>query len=74
MANLLDATENSIWHAFDFLALEGDGTAPKAKLKVRRFFFFFFSRQVPNFREEPNYASFNEKLLRDTSGCQFFSS
>ncbi len=35
MANLLDNVENSIWHAFDYLALDGDGTAPKAKLKVR---------------------------------------
>ena len=35
MANLLDNVENSIWHAFDFLALEGDGTATKVKLKVR---------------------------------------
>ena len=34
MANLLDNVENSVWHAFDHLALEGDGTAPKAKLKV----------------------------------------
>jgi hypothetical protein len=34
MANLLDSVENSIWHAFDHLALEGDGTAPKSKLKV----------------------------------------
>jgi len=33
MANLLDNVENSIWHAFDFLALEGDGTATKVKLK-----------------------------------------
>ena len=32
--NLLDGVENGIWHAFDFLALEGDGTAPKSKLKV----------------------------------------
>ena len=34
MANLLESVENSIWHAFDYLALEGDGTAPKSKLKV----------------------------------------
>ena len=34
MANLLDSVENSIWHAFDYLALEGDGTATKVKLKV----------------------------------------
>lgn len=34
MANLLDSVENSVWHAFDYLALEGDGTAPKSKLKV----------------------------------------
>ena len=36
MANLLDSIENSAWHAFDFLALEGDGTAQKPKLKVRK--------------------------------------
>ena len=35
MANLLDSIENSVWHAFDYLALEGDGTAQKSKLKVR---------------------------------------
>ena len=35
MANLLDSVENSIWHAFDYLALEGDGTATKLKLKVK---------------------------------------
>ena len=35
MANLLDNVENSVWHAFDYLALEGDGTATKLKLKVR---------------------------------------
>ncbi len=34
MAMLLDNVENSVWHAFDQLALEGDGTAPKSKLKV----------------------------------------
>jgi hypothetical protein len=34
MANLLDNVENSVWHAFDVLALDGDGTAPKTKLKV----------------------------------------
>ena len=34
MANLLDSVENSVWHAFDYLALEGDGTAQKSKLKV----------------------------------------
>ena len=34
MATLLDSVENSVWHAFDFLALEGDATAPKSKLKV----------------------------------------
>jgi len=33
MATLLDSVENSIWHAFDYLALEGDGTATKHKLK-----------------------------------------
>ena len=36
MANLLDSVENSVWHAFEFMALEGDGTVPKAKLKVGR--------------------------------------
>ena len=35
MANLLDNIENSVWHAFDYLALEGDGTAQKSRLKVR---------------------------------------
>ena len=35
-ANLLDNIENGIWHAFDFLANEGDATAPKTKLKVRQ--------------------------------------
>lgn len=34
MATLLDSVENSIWHAFDYLALEGDGTATKVKLKL----------------------------------------
>jgi len=34
MANLLDCVENSVWHAFDYLALEGDGTAQKFKLKT----------------------------------------
>ncbi len=34
LANLLDNVENSVWHAFDYLALEGDATAPKTKLKV----------------------------------------
>lgn len=34
MADLLDSVENSVWHAFDYLALEGDGTASKAKLKT----------------------------------------
>ena len=34
MANLLDSVENSVWHAFEYMALEGDGTVPKAKLKV----------------------------------------
>jgi hypothetical protein len=37
MATLLDSVENSIWHAFDYLALEGDGTATKVKLKVGPF-------------------------------------
>lgn len=36
MTNLIDCVENAIWHAFDYLALEGDGTAPKSKLKVRQ--------------------------------------
>ena len=35
-ANMLDNIENGIWHAFDFLANEGDATAPKTKLKVRQ--------------------------------------
>ena len=35
MSTLLDNVENSIWHAFDFLALEADGSATKSKLKVR---------------------------------------
>ena len=34
MAELLDSVENSVWHAFDFLALEGNGTVTKSKLKV----------------------------------------
>ena len=34
MAELLDGVENSVWHAFDFLALEGNGTVTKSKLKV----------------------------------------
>ena len=34
MANLLDSVENSVWHAFEYMALEGDGTVPKSKLKV----------------------------------------
>lgn len=34
MTNLIDCVENAIWHAFDYLALEGDGTAPKSKLKA----------------------------------------
>ena len=37
LANLLDNVENSVWHAFDYLALEGDATAPKTKLKVGSF-------------------------------------
>ena len=36
MANLLDSVENSVWHAFEYMALEGDGTVPKSKLKVGR--------------------------------------
>ena len=43
MANLLDSVENSIWHAFDYLALEGDGTATKLKLKVSDHIFDLFS-------------------------------
>ena len=42
MANLLDSVENSIWHAFDYLALEGDGTATKLKLKVSDHIFDLF--------------------------------
>jgi hypothetical protein len=38
-ADLLDSVENSIWHAFDFLALEGDGTATKLRLKVKKTIF-----------------------------------
>ena len=41
MATLLDSVENSIWHAFDFLALEGDGTATKVKLKVGLFYLIY---------------------------------
>lgn len=41
MATLLDSVENSIWHAFDYLALEGDGTATKHKLKVKFHYSFF---------------------------------
>ena len=36
VANLLDNIENGVWHAFDYLALEGDATAPKIKLKVKK--------------------------------------
>ena len=36
MAELLDSVENSVWHAFDFMALEGNGTVTKTKLKVGR--------------------------------------
>ena len=47
MATLLDSVENSIWHAFDFLALEGDGTATKVKLKVGFFLFdIFFTYRI----------------------------
>ena len=35
VASLLDNVENSVWHAFDLLALEADGSATKSKLKVR---------------------------------------
>ena len=34
MAELLDSVENSVWHAFDYMALEGNGTVTKSKLKV----------------------------------------
>lgn len=34
MSSLLDNVENSAWHAFEFLALEVDGSATKSKLKV----------------------------------------
>ena len=44
MANLLDSVENSIWHAFDYQALEGDGTATKLKLKVSDHIFDLFSK------------------------------
>ena len=48
MANLLDSVENSIWHAFDYLALEGDGTATKLKLKVSDHIFdLFFPKLIP---------------------------
>ena len=46
MATLLDSVENSIWHAFDFLALEGDGTATKVKLKVGLFYIIHFFLHV----------------------------
>ena len=36
MAELLDSVENSVWHAFDYMALEGNGTVTKSKLKVGR--------------------------------------
>lgn len=45
MANLLDSVENSAWHAFDYLALEGDGTAQKSKLKVS-FQYIFSSKGI----------------------------
>ena len=64
MANLLDATENSIWHAFDFLALEGDGTAPKAKLKVRRFFSFSFLVKSPILEK----SQITQVLMRNSYG------
>ena len=34
MCELLSFTENAVWHAFDFLALESGGSATKSKLKV----------------------------------------
>ena len=40
MAELLDSVENSVWHAFDFMALEGNGTVTKTKLKVSITFLF----------------------------------
>lgn len=36
MAELLDSVENSVWHAFDFMALEGNGTVTKTKLKASK--------------------------------------
>lgn len=42
MVELLDNVENSVWHAFDYLALEGNGTAPKTKLKVSPIHLPFF--------------------------------
>ena len=42
MAELLDSVENSVWHAFDFMALEGNGTVTKTKLKVGRHLRAFF--------------------------------
>ena len=44
MANLLDSAENSVWHAFDYLALEGDGTAQKPKLKVSLYILKFLDK------------------------------
>ena len=46
MATLLDSVENSIWHAFDYLALEGDGTATKHKLKVNSQFLLIFQTNM----------------------------
>ena len=43
MANLLDSVENSVWHAFECMALEGDGTVPKSKLKVGHNIIHYFS-------------------------------
>ena len=43
MANLLDSVENSVWHAFECMALEGDGTVPKSKLKVGHNVIHYFS-------------------------------
>ena len=47
MANLLDSVENSVWHAFECMALEGDGTVPKSKLKVGHNVIHYFSAMGP---------------------------
>ena len=53
MANLLDSIENSAWHAFDFLALEGDGTAQKPKLKVGKFSIICLDNENPSLLKHP---------------------